>query len=406
VSIVREALRRNTTCKAFGALHSITDIVCTEGIAIDMTGIRQMKMSRDGTTVMVGAGVSIRDLTDFLMIIGRALRGIPGFGNVTVGGVVGTGAHGTSLKYESTISDQLVSLLIVDGLGNLRTISDETDLRAFRVHLGLLGIIIQLTFKTVPLYKVRAHNYVLGDEILKNGVVEEMAKVTDQLGLYWFPSLQKVVVANWTFVDVRTPGNAETNDHVPSTTRSLNWYMNRFVERAARYDSLQTWHLGVAYFAATLYRKIPDNVPIYSEDGIHVQNPAVGFYHRMFAPICKSTGWIQCPWLHGNEGGISFTDNEFSFELSRLPEVISTVEDILSKYPAVFPVYGILLRFSKPSNTYMSTSYGRVTCHLEFYMKTRKNAYEDPSLGLAAYQAIVQSLVSRNFIFLFVQDTA
>lgn len=76
---------------------------------------------------------------------------------------------------------------------------------------------MKVTLATVPLYKTRAYNYVVSDEILTNGVAIKYAKATDQLAFYWFPALEEVVVANWTIVDVNTAGNAWTNDHVPST---------------------------------------------------------------------------------------------------------------------------------------------------------------------------------------------
>ena len=400
VRIVREAISRNTTVKAFGALHSVTDIVCTDGIAIDMTGVQGMRLNPDNTAD-VGAGVNIRDFTDFLMTKGRALQGLPGFGNITVGGAVGTGAHGSSIKYTSTISEDVIGLQFVDGLGKVRTINKEEDLLAFRVHLGLLGIILRIKFKTVPLFKVRAHNYVIGDEILTNGIATQLAFETDQISLYWFPSLKKVVVANWTIVDVNTPGNAETNDHVPVSSNSLNYVTTRVAELFQRFESIPALNLAQAYSTFSLYRKLPDVAPIYSEDGYHVQNPAVGYYHRMFAPICNDSGWFQCPWFHGSD---SFTigDNEFSVELSKLADVVHTVRDITFKYPAVFPVQGILLRFSGASKTLMSLSHGRKSCHFEFYMKKRKYPYDDATVGLAAYQAILQSLVSlKNLHFVY-----
>lgn len=70
---------------------------------------------------------------------------------------------------------------------------------------------------TVPLYKTRAYNHVVTDEVLTNGVAINWAKTTDQIAFYWFPTFNELVVSNWTIVDVNTPGNAWTNDHVPST---------------------------------------------------------------------------------------------------------------------------------------------------------------------------------------------
>lgn len=67
------------------------------------------------------------------------------------------------------------------------------------------------------------------------------------------------------------------------------------------------------YLELALLIKIPDFVPIYTENGIKVQNPAVGYYDLMFAPICydEPQGLLgaACPWSHQNE--ITFVDNEY-----------------------------------------------------------------------------------------------
>ncbi len=60
-------------------------------------------------------------------------------GNITLGGAIGTGSHGSTIRYNASISSQVVGLTIVDGKGRVRTITDSKDLRAFRLNLGLLG---------------------------------------------------------------------------------------------------------------------------------------------------------------------------------------------------------------------------------------------------------------------------
>lgn len=173
-------------------------------------------MNDDGVTATIGAGVNLREATTFLSKNGRALRTTPAYGNITIAGALGTGSHGSTIRYNASLSSQVVGVRIVDGNGNIQNICDPEDLKAFRIHLGLLGIIVKVTVYTVPLYKTLAHNYLINEEILTNGKAIEMAKNADQLALYWFPEFNEVIVANWTIVDVNTPGTAYTYDHVPS----------------------------------------------------------------------------------------------------------------------------------------------------------------------------------------------
>lgn len=214
--------------KAFGARHSQTDIICTDGIPIDNQGLQFFKMNDDGVTATFGAGVNLREATTFLRKHGRGFRTTPAYGNITIGGATGTGSHGSTIKYNSSLSSQVVGVRIVDGLGNIQDISDPENLKAFKIHLGLLGIVLKVTLYTVPVYKTLANNYVVSDDILTNGKAIKMARNADQMSLYWFPEFNEVVVADWTIVDANTKGNAFTYDHVPSTYTSLSYAVVSF----------------------------------------------------------------------------------------------------------------------------------------------------------------------------------
>ncbi|KAG4077289.1 hypothetical protein HA402_009918 [Bradysia odoriphaga] len=79
-----------------------------------------------------------------------------------------------------------------------------------------------------------------------------------------------------------------------------------------------------------------------------------------------------------------------------MPEVVRTIKDIVEKTSTAFPAYGIILRFSNESDIYMSTSYKRPSCHLEFQLWKRSDFYNEASGNLAGYQTILQAL-SKQF---------
>lgn len=140
VAIVNDARTRGLKVKAFGARHSQTDIICTNGIPVDMNQLKSCQMNADNVTATFGPGVTVREAGEFLLKHKRALRTTPAYGNITLGGAIGTGAHGSTLKYNSTISAQVVQMTVIDGLGQKLIISDPDDLKSFKVHLGLLGM--------------------------------------------------------------------------------------------------------------------------------------------------------------------------------------------------------------------------------------------------------------------------
>lgn len=91
---------------------------------------------------------------------------------------------------------------------------------------------MDVTLFTVPLYKVLAHNYIVDDEVLTNGVASNWAKNSDQLNFYWFPAFNEVVVANLTFVPVDTPGEALSNAIAPPSYGYFNLILNKAKEIA------------------------------------------------------------------------------------------------------------------------------------------------------------------------------
>lgn len=345
-------------------------------------------------TVTVGGGMYLYDATQAMALEGRAIRTMPAWGNVTIAGAMGTGAHGSTLRYNASISDQVVALTIVDGTGTVRQItSDSPDLPAFRLHLGLLGVIINVTLYTVPLYKVTAVNTVVNDDILLNGQLLDMVRAADQTTVYWYPSLGKLVIGNWTIVDPATPGEAWTSDHVPPTSDTHNLYAVPSLEIIQTLNDSLGLQVFQVYTLASMYTDVPDFAPIYTTNGLTVSNPATGFYDVMFAPICQETGFWACPWFHA-PNQYSFTDNEIDIDVRNLTAFAADMNQILATRTAAFPFDGVLLRFSRASETLMSTSLGRDTCHVEFYMMRRRDSYNDTSTGLASYQAILQTLVS------------
>lgn len=140
VAIVNYAKNRGVKVKAFGSRHSQSDIICTEGIPVDMTKLKLFRMEDDDVTATFGAGVTLGECGEFLFQHGRALKTTPAYSGITIGGAIGTGAHGSSVKYNSSLSAQVVRMTVVDGLGQKLVISDADDLKSFKTHLGLLGI--------------------------------------------------------------------------------------------------------------------------------------------------------------------------------------------------------------------------------------------------------------------------
>ncbi len=77
--IVKWARANGKTVKPFGTRHSVTDIICTEGIPISMQYFNCSHNHGDGI-VTFGAGMEMEDANIILQKIGRAFEHVPTFG--------------------------------------------------------------------------------------------------------------------------------------------------------------------------------------------------------------------------------------------------------------------------------------------------------------------------------------
>jgi L-gulonolactone oxidase len=115
---------RKTTVNSFGSRHSQTDIICTDGIPVDTIIHPSFKNVHPLTNrVKFGSGLILHEAIAFLRLKVRVFRTTPAYGNITIGGAIGAGANGSTLKYNASISSQVSGLTVVDGFGEIQYIT-------------------------------------------------------------------------------------------------------------------------------------------------------------------------------------------------------------------------------------------------------------------------------------------
>jgi len=79
MEIVQNAYSTGQTVKAFGSRHSITDVICTDGIPISMKNFNYKQINSDGTATF-GSGLELHDAMEYLEEQGLSLIMVPTFG--------------------------------------------------------------------------------------------------------------------------------------------------------------------------------------------------------------------------------------------------------------------------------------------------------------------------------------
>lgn len=190
VKIVKKAVQLRQRLRVTGVGHSYNGCQFTDGVMIHMTAHMNRVLSVDASkmTVTCEAGATIADVCDALRLNQLQLQCMPSITNITIGGIIGTGTHGSGINTPS-ICASVVSMTIVDGRGEIVVIDEQSPdglLRLASCHLGLLGVVVLVTLKAEKLSVLRAHHAPLPLTKVPS-VLAQRVTMNDFYRFWWVP---------------------------------------------------------------------------------------------------------------------------------------------------------------------------------------------------------------------------
>ncbi|TKY64137.1 L-gulonolactone oxidase 6 [Spatholobus suberectus] len=425
VSVVASATKNKTKMKvATRFSHSIPKLVCPEGqngLLISTKYLNQiLKVDVEARTVKVESGVTMKQLINEAAKVGLALPYAPYWWGLTIGGLMGTGAHGSTLWGKgSSVHDYVVELRIVspagpeDGYAKVESLNEQReDLKAAKVSLGVLGVISQITLKLEPLFK-RSITYLvkndsdLGDQVAAFGHAHEFADIT------WYPSQRKAVYR----VDDRVPINTSGNglyDFIPfRPTPSLELAIIRTTEDIQESTSDADGKcLGAKTTTNTL---ITAAYGLTNNGIIFTGYPVIGFQNRLQASgSCLDSfqdgKLTACAWDSRVKGEF-FHQTTFSIGLSVVKKFIEDVQKLVQLEPkglcGIELYNGILMRYVTASSAYLGKQEDALDFDITYYRSKdpmTPRLYEDileevEQLGIFKYGGIPHWGKNRNLAF-------
>lgn len=156
--IVRSSAQAGRTVRVAGAGHSFTPLCLTDGTLLRLDRLSGIvDADRSSGLVRVRAGSTIAQVNEELDALGLALVNLGDIDVQAIAGALATATHGTG-EAKPSLSAQVEALELVGGDGTVwrAGADDDPDLwRAARVSLGALGVLTEVTLRTVPAFTLR-----------------------------------------------------------------------------------------------------------------------------------------------------------------------------------------------------------------------------------------------------------
>ena len=171
-----------------GSGHSFTGAPMTDDVMIDLSGFSGvLDADRASGRVKVLAGTVLEDLAGELDDLGLALPNLGDIDCQTLAGGFSTGTHGTGEHFQN-LAAQVVDIDLVTATGEVVTI-DEGDvqlLRAARIAIGSLGVIVAATIQAVPAFNLHREDIPMPlEEALSD--FDRLAAENDHFEFFVFP---------------------------------------------------------------------------------------------------------------------------------------------------------------------------------------------------------------------------
>lgn len=171
VDAVRFAGKEGIGVRVVGSGHSFTPVVATGGMLLDLSGLQAVTgIDSERKRARALGGTGIHAFGEPLWNAGLSLGNQGDIDKQAIAGAVSTATHGSGIdrgSFSSTVT--WVRLLLASGDIIEIDESDLRRLRAARVAVGTLGVILEVELQAVDAYKLRERiTYETTDELLSN----------------------------------------------------------------------------------------------------------------------------------------------------------------------------------------------------------------------------------------------
>ncbi len=303
VAALERAAAAGRTVRVAGSGHSFTDGVLTDGVLLSLERMgRVLEVDRASGLARVEGGIMLHRLSRELHLHGLALPNLGDVDAQSLAGAIATATHGTGARMPN-LSAQVeeLELVLADGSERRLTAADGDLLRAARVGLGSLGVVVAVTLRCVPSFRLRG---IKGREPLEQvlDTLQERADAAEHFEFWTFPH------SSFAITRLNTP----TDDERDAPGRAGEWLEDVLLENHA----LEAFN--------RVARRVPRAIPVLNRSAgrLASRSERVDWSFRIFASPRR----------------VRFVEMEYAVPRAAAVEAVRGTREILARHPVSFPL--------------------------------------------------------------------
>ena len=236
VQVVKQHASVGKTIRVTGAAHSFSPVALPESSALTLHHLRGLlSVDKEKMEATFYAGTYLFEMGPLLEQHGLAILNMGDIAVQSLAGVISTGTHGTGVTLGS-FSSMVTKWTFVNGLGEVITHERGEDRlsEALHVSLGLLGILITVTIRVIPLYSL---HYVSSRENLFSSLQTFQQDIREHRHIEWyyFPGAETIQVKK---MNLLPPKYAMERERIMENLK-LEVIENQLFEMASKLCKLQ-----------------------------------------------------------------------------------------------------------------------------------------------------------------------
>ena len=310
-----------------GTGHSFTPVNATEGLLVDLgafAGLDSVDTHRE--TATLGAATPLWHVGPLLHAKGFGLKNMGDIDRQTLGGVVGTGTHGTGRTLRS-FSAEVAGFRLLTANGELINCSASENAEVFaagRTSLGALGVMTQITMNVRPAYRLVERNFIMPVADLFRDI-GKLVNENRHFEFFWFP-----------YSDVAVCKSLNESEEIAPAPRSAQ----EMYQRGERVSSDQR--------AFGAINEVLPYAPF-----------LLGPAHRLFSSLMPGAGKVRWSYeIFPSSRTTRFNEMEYAVPFANGPDAIREIVETIRK-KRINTGFPIEYRTVAADDVWMSPSYGR-----------------------------------------------